>query len=105
VGARYQAVDAIMDAQRRTTTSNGELAKRMGISLASLYRILLAEHSPRIDSIARAAEAMGYRLDLRFVKERAPRYEAPTDAKTVTTKTRSAKPVAKATTRKSRGAA
>ena len=101
----YQAVDVILDAQRRTGTTQQELAKRMGISLAALHRILLAESSPRLDSIARAAKAMGYRLDVRFVKERAPQYETPAATKTPKPKTRAAKPAPKATARKPHGSA
>ena len=69
LGPRFQAINAIIGARHRTKVSQAELARRMGVSQAVVSRMLSGEHSPRLDTVAAAAKAMGYRLELRFVRE------------------------------------
>jgi ribosome-binding protein aMBF1 (putative translation factor) len=68
---RWDAITEIMRARNREGLTQRELAERMGVSQAVVSRLLSAQHSPRIDTIAAAARAMGYDLEIRLVKHRA----------------------------------
>jgi transcriptional regulator with XRE-family HTH domain len=77
LGPRYEAISALIGARKRAKVSQGELAERMGVSQAVVSRLESAEHSPRLDTLAEAARAMGYRVEVRFVREQSGRYSAP----------------------------
>ncbi|MFA7297785.1 MAG: helix-turn-helix transcriptional regulator [Dehalococcoidia bacterium] len=68
---RWDAITEIVRARNRAGLTSRELAERMGVSQAVVSRLLSGEHSPRIDTIAAAARAMGYDLKIRLVKRRA----------------------------------
>ncbi|MSP21694.1 MAG: XRE family transcriptional regulator [Dehalococcoidia bacterium] len=59
---RYEAADAIIAARYERGLSQRDLAKLMGVSQPVVARLESAEHSPRIDSLAVAAMAMGLRV-------------------------------------------
>lgn len=69
LGPRYQAISQLIAARRKAKLSQSELGRRMGVTQAVVSRLESAEHSPRLDTLADAAKAMGYRIDVRFVKE------------------------------------
>ena len=68
LGPRYAAISELIRARKQTKLSQAELAERMGISPAALSRLESAAHSPRLDTLADAARAMGQRLEVRFVR-------------------------------------
>lgn len=69
LGPRYQAISQLITARQKAKLSQSELGRRMGVTQAVVSRLESAEHSPRLDTLADAAKAMGYRIDVRFVKE------------------------------------
>ncbi|MDA0270011.1 MAG: helix-turn-helix transcriptional regulator [Chloroflexi bacterium] len=68
---RWDVIAEIVRARNREGLTQRELAERMGVSQSVVARLLSGQHSPRIDTIASAAHAMGYDLEVRFVKRRA----------------------------------
>ena len=44
-----------------------ELAERAGVRQPNIARLESGKHQPTLDLLRRVAEALGYRLDLRFV--------------------------------------
>lgn len=68
---RFAAISELIRARKREHLSQAELARRMGVSAAVLSRLESAAHSPRVDTLAEAARAMGQRLEVRFVRQRA----------------------------------
>ncbi len=70
LGPRYAAISELVRARKQEKISQAELADRMGISPAALSRLESAAHSPRLDTLADAARAMGQRLVVRFVRTR-----------------------------------
>jgi transcriptional regulator with XRE-family HTH domain len=75
LGPRFEAVNAMIRARKRAKLSQVELARRMGVSQAVVSRLESAEHSPRLETLAEAARAMGYRMSVRFVRERSAPYD------------------------------
>lgn len=59
---RYEAADAIIAARYARGLTQRDLARLMGVSQPVVARLESAEHSPRIDSLAAAARAMGLRV-------------------------------------------
>ena len=64
---RFSAVRALVAARTEAGLSQRELAERMGSTQAVVSRLESAAHSPRLDTLAAAARAMGYDLEVRFV--------------------------------------
>lgn len=64
---RFAVIDELVRARKQAKLSQAELAKRMGVTAAVLSRMESAVHSPRIETLAEAARAMGHRLEMRFV--------------------------------------
>lgn len=95
LGPRYAAISELIRARKREKLSQAELANRMGVSPAALNRLESAVHSPRLDTLAEAARAMGQRLVVRFVRTRSgaaspemkPTSTSRTRASTARTKT------------------
>lgn len=57
--------------RRAAGLTQEEVAERMGTKKASISRLesVDAEHSPKLETIAKYARAVGYRLDIRFKRE------------------------------------
>lgn len=93
LGPRFAVITEIIGARNREGLTQRELAERMGVSQAVVSRLLSGQHSPRIDTIAAAARAMGYDLEIRLVKRRASarRVAEPTEAYTVEPRKKRAK--------------
>lgn len=71
LGPRYAAISALIRARNSAKVSQSELARRMKVRQNTVSRLESGEHSPRIDTLAAAAEALGYDLRVTFVKPRA----------------------------------
>ena len=68
LGPRFAAISELIRARNATSISQSELARRMNVTPNTISRLESAEHSPRLDTLAAAAEAMGYEMRLKFVK-------------------------------------
>jgi transcriptional regulator with XRE-family HTH domain len=68
LGPRFEVISELIRARNREGLTQRELGRRMGVSQAVVSRLFSGEHSPRIDTIAAAARAMGYDLEVRLVK-------------------------------------
>jgi antitoxin HicB len=53
---------------RKSGVGKAELARRLGVALPHIDRILDLRHQSRLDSLERAFRALGYSLDLRINK-------------------------------------
>ena len=71
LGPRFQLIDAIVKARKQNRLSQRELAERIGVSKTVVSRLESGEHSPRLETVYDLAGALGYRLDVRLVKESA----------------------------------
>ncbi len=68
LGPRYEAIGALVAARMRRGYTQAELARRMGVSQPVVGRLESGEHSPRLDTLASAAAALGCQLEVRFVE-------------------------------------
>lgn len=71
LGPRYAAIDALIAARQRSGVTQTELARRMGVRQPVVARLESGENSPKIDTLAEAAEALGYELVVSFKRRRA----------------------------------
>ena len=71
LGPRFEMVDAIIKARKRRRLSQRELAERIGVTKTVVSRLESGQHSPRLETVYDIAHALGYRLDVKFVRERA----------------------------------
>ena len=83
----FEILDEILKARAEAGVTQAELAARMGITQSAVARLETAmrKHSPSIGTLKRYAAALGYRLQLRLVKERGftdgqKTYSVPVDA-------------------------
>ena len=81
LGPRYATITALIKARNAAKVTQSELARRMNVAPNTVSRLESAEHSPRIDTLASAATAMGYELQVRFVKRPGPSSHPSTAAK------------------------
>ena len=70
LGPRFQVIDALVKARKRRRLSQRELAERIGVAKTVISRLESGEHSPRLETVYDIARALGYRLDVKLVKER-----------------------------------
>ncbi len=68
LGPRYETIAGMIRARTAARMTQTELARRMNVAPNTVSRLESAEHSPRIDTLAAAADALGYDLKVRFVK-------------------------------------
>ena len=68
LGPRFDAVTGLIRARLAAGLTQTELARRMGVSQGVLSRLESAWHSPRLETLAAAARALGYTLEVRFKK-------------------------------------
>ncbi len=69
LGPRFQAINAMIRARQKEAISQSELARRMSVNANVVSRLESAQHSPRLDTLTLAAEALGYELRVSFVKK------------------------------------
>jgi DNA-binding XRE family transcriptional regulator len=65
---RYNTIRALVAARIEAEISQAELARRMGVSRAVVSRLESGEHDPKLDTLVKAAGAIGCEVDVRFVK-------------------------------------
>jgi transcriptional regulator with XRE-family HTH domain len=83
----FEILDEILKARAEAGVTQAELAARMGTTQSAVARLetAMGKHSPSIGTLKRYAAALGYRLQLRLVKERGftdghKTYSVPVDA-------------------------
>ena len=67
---RFRLVEAMVRARKARNLSQRELAERVGVTKTVISRLESGEHSPRLETAYDIAEALGYRLDVKLVRER-----------------------------------
>jgi len=77
---RWEAITALIRARLAEGLTQRQLADRMGVSQAVVSRLESAEHSPRLESLQRAADALGYDLEVRFKRRTRARRAAEAPA-------------------------
>ena len=67
----FEVLDEILKARAKAGLTQAELAARMGITQSAVARLetAMGKHSPSIGTLKRYASALGYRLQVRLVKE------------------------------------
>lgn len=75
----FELLDAILKARAEAGLTQAELAVRIGTTQSAVARMetAIGKHSPSIATLKRYASALGYRLQLRFVKEPSPTRRSP----------------------------
>ncbi|MCC6237616.1 MAG: helix-turn-helix transcriptional regulator [Dehalococcoidia bacterium] len=63
---RYAAIRALIKARQAQQVSQSELARRMGVTQPVIARLESGERSPRLDTLAAAARALGCELEVAF---------------------------------------
>lgn len=67
----FELLDEILKARTEAGLTQAELAQRIGTTQSAVARMetAIGKHSPSIATLKRYASALGYRLQLRLVKE------------------------------------
>ncbi|MEX2163030.1 MAG: helix-turn-helix transcriptional regulator [Sulfuricaulis sp.] len=67
----FELLDEILKARAEAGLTQAELAERIGTTQSAVARMetAIGKHSPSIATLKRYASALGYRLQLRLVKE------------------------------------
>jgi transcriptional regulator with XRE-family HTH domain len=84
----FEILDEILKARAKAGLTQAELAARIGTTQSAVARLetAMGKHSPSIGTLKRYAAALGYRLQVRLVKERGftdpgqKTYSVPVDA-------------------------
>ena len=68
----FEILDEILKARAEAGVTQAELAARIGTTQSAIARLetAMGKHSPSIGTLKRYASALGYRLQVRLVKER-----------------------------------
>ena len=68
----FEILDEILRARAEAGVTQAELAARIGTTQSAVARLetAMGKHSPSIGTLKRYASALGYRLQVRLVKER-----------------------------------
>jgi ribosome-binding protein aMBF1 (putative translation factor) len=71
----FELLDEILKARAEAGLTQAELAERIGTTQSAVARMetAIGKHSPTIATLRRYAAALGYRVQVRFVKDRRPR--------------------------------
>jgi len=81
VKAAYEALDEefafldqVLNARAKSGLTQAQVAKRVGTTQSAIARLESAapKHSPSIATLQRYAKALGYRLEVRLVKQQRP---------------------------------
>lgn len=67
----YALREQLIKMRRAAGLTQAEIAERMGTKKASISRLesVATEHSPRLETIEKYAQAAGFKLDIRFKPE------------------------------------
>jgi transcriptional regulator with XRE-family HTH domain len=68
----FELLDEILKARAEAGLTQAELAERIGTTQSAVARLesAIGKHSPSLATLKRYASALGYRLQVRLVKER-----------------------------------
>ena len=66
LGPRYAVIEEVIKARQRAKLSQRELAERMGVKQPVVGRLEGGRHDPRLDTIVRAAGALGCDVEIKF---------------------------------------
>lgn len=68
----FSFLDQVLEARTESGLTQAEVAKRVGTTQSAIARLESAtpKHSPSIATLQRYARAIGYRLEIRLVKQR-----------------------------------
>lgn len=74
LGEEFAFIDEILKARAKTGLSQADVAARIGTTQSAVARLEspAGKHSPSIATLQRYASAIGYRLQVRLVKEPEP---------------------------------
>jgi DNA-binding XRE family transcriptional regulator len=70
LGPRFDLVRQLIRARKAAKLTQRELGERVGVSKNVITRMESGEHTPRLETAQEVASALGYRLEVRLVKER-----------------------------------
>ena len=76
----FAFLDQILKARTEAGVTQAEVARRIGTTQSAIARLESpgAKHSPSLSTLRKYAEALGYTLELRFVKESRASYGSAT---------------------------
>jgi transcriptional regulator with XRE-family HTH domain len=74
LAAEFEFLDEILKARSAAGLTQADVAERIGTTQSAVARLESAtgKHSPSIATLQRYASALGYRLQVRLVKEQRP---------------------------------
>lgn len=67
LGPRFEAIREVLRAREARGMTQRQLAEATGTSRSVISRLESGRHSPTVDTLAVIANALGYRLETRFV--------------------------------------
>ena len=82
LGQEFAFLDEVLKARAESGLTQAEVAERIGTTQSAIARMesAAAKHSPSISTLQRYAQALGYRVEIRLVKEgRTARRTVPLD--------------------------
>jgi DNA-binding XRE family transcriptional regulator len=71
LGDEFAFLDEVLKARAEAGLTQGEVAARVGTTQSAIARLESAQpkHSPSIATLQRYARALGYKVEIRFVKD------------------------------------
>ena len=74
LGAEFAFLDEVLKARAEAGLTQAQLAERVGTTQSAIARLESGalKHSPSIATLQKYAKALGYRVEVKFVKERGP---------------------------------
>ena len=78
VAEEFAFLDQVLKARAEAGLTQAEVAERIGTTQSAVARLESAEakHSPSIATLQKYAHALGYKVEIRLVKETRPRRHA-----------------------------
>ena len=70
LGDEFAFLDEVLKARAEAGLTQGEVAARIGTTQSAIARLEAAQpkHSPSVATLQRYAKALGYKVEIRFVK-------------------------------------
>jgi len=71
LGAEFAFLDEVLKARAEAGLTQAQVAKRVGTTQSAIARLESGalKHSPSIATLQKYAQALGYRVEVKFVKE------------------------------------
>ena len=67
---RYDLVRQLVSVRKKAKLTQKELGERIGVTKNVITRLESGEHTPRLETAQEIAKALGYRVEVRLIKER-----------------------------------